>query len=292
MPLAQAYTSAVVQFRALRATFEAATKFAQLEAEFYGAQFGGGRIEAGLRAEEKVMDQWSTHQGASTSSNSAATPSSFTSLLDNSYSQPVDSLPWSGGKEYLRPQRRRPLQEESQTVLSPETSENQSDFSSSSDEQGLLLHALGGSNMPATHPLREPGVQPAPVEMDQYNGRHQPQQNRRAFKMVHRMVRHVLFVLQLHQSLCIHLCRSSRRNHNSSFFHRRTPLSLSLSSPSYFNVMACHQPVHLLNFVSPKDGHAKSPLASQGKLSEGRLSMRAQTRRDDDDVHNNNKENH
>lgn len=109
MPLAQAYSSAVAQFRTLKATLEGASRMAQLEAEAYGAQFGPGRIGAGAKAEEKMLDLWDAQHGLSTTSTSdsgaSSSSASFASIMAGAGAgdQPPKTFGWTGGKAYLRP---------------------------------------------------------------------------------------------------------------------------------------------------------------------------------------------
>ncbi|KAG5654725.1 hypothetical protein H0H81_007481 [Sphagnurus paluster] len=54
-PLAEAYTTAVAQFRALRSEHHVATTFAVMEAEHLGAIFSRGEIEHGFEKEKKGL---------------------------------------------------------------------------------------------------------------------------------------------------------------------------------------------------------------------------------------------
>ena len=55
VPLAQAYTQAVAQFRALRSEHYTATTFAAIEAEYLGAVFSRGEIAHAFEKEKKGL---------------------------------------------------------------------------------------------------------------------------------------------------------------------------------------------------------------------------------------------
>ncbi|KDQ17765.1 hypothetical protein BOTBODRAFT_53289 [Botryobasidium botryosum FD-172 SS1] len=55
-PLSEAYKTAVMQFRALRAEFAISSAVARQEAQAYGAQFAPNELERGFMNEEKALD--------------------------------------------------------------------------------------------------------------------------------------------------------------------------------------------------------------------------------------------
>ena len=55
LPLAEAYKSAIMQFRALRSEHQIATAFAVQEAEAYGSVFGSREIDRGFERERKSI---------------------------------------------------------------------------------------------------------------------------------------------------------------------------------------------------------------------------------------------
>lgn len=97
-----AYSSAVAQFRALKATQEASARFAQMEAESYGADFGPGMIGAGVKAEDKALDRWDAEHQSSQAlgggKKKEEEQSGFAQLAQGA----VRGI-WTGGSEYLHP---------------------------------------------------------------------------------------------------------------------------------------------------------------------------------------------
>ena len=55
LPLTEAYSTSIAQFRALRSEHHIASAFAAQEAEAYGATFGPSAIENSFMQEEKVL---------------------------------------------------------------------------------------------------------------------------------------------------------------------------------------------------------------------------------------------
>jgi small subunit ribosomal protein S23 len=58
LPLSDAYSASIAQFRALRSEHDIATTFAALEAEHYGSQFGPTETETGFARELNAIKTW------------------------------------------------------------------------------------------------------------------------------------------------------------------------------------------------------------------------------------------
>ena len=82
VPLSEAYSSAVAQFRSLRATHQYALRTAQLEAQSYGAEFTSvGFIGAGSIAEERHLKRWDEEGQVVTEGKGAQRPAILTNRL-------------------------------------------------------------------------------------------------------------------------------------------------------------------------------------------------------------------
>lgn len=122
IPLNDAYTIAVTQFRTLRAEHETATRSAMLEATCHGAVFFG-EVQKGILVEERVLDEWvhareveSRIQSKLAETGRSSTPSTpistsagsptFWQEMGEKEVQPEAAAPtqemFTGGEEYVR----------------------------------------------------------------------------------------------------------------------------------------------------------------------------------------------
>lgn len=190
LPLAQAYSTAVAQFRSLKATLEAATRFAQLEAESYGADFGSGRIGAGVKAEEKMLDLWDAQHGASSSNDNSTSLSAI--LANSGVDQTPQSLPWTRAKDYLQGMHFR----ESPAAEAKPSGDTEAEVPAAESVLSAtrLMDVMGGG---ASKRERRPTEQPRGPKRQSSEAR-QTNRERQTHRAVNHMVRSTPFYTCLH----------------------------------------------------------------------------------------------
>jgi len=96
IPLTEAYTRAISQFRSLRAERYIASNFAAAEAEAFGARFGPGEIEHSFEKEKKYLETW--ERKAELDSGALVARKRWKAIVDRRSG--VEQ--WTQGKEYQR----------------------------------------------------------------------------------------------------------------------------------------------------------------------------------------------
>lgn len=94
LPLTNAYTAAIAQFRSLRSEHHIARTIALREAEAYGIEFGPSQVEISVAKEEKALDTW--HRKAELDAGALAARKRWKTIVER------NPGPWSRGQEYVR----------------------------------------------------------------------------------------------------------------------------------------------------------------------------------------------
>lgn len=94
LPLTNAYTAAVAQFRSLRSEHHIASAVARREADAYGIQLGPSQVEISFQKEDKALDTW--HRKAELDAGALAARKRWKAIVDR------DPGPWTRGQEYVR----------------------------------------------------------------------------------------------------------------------------------------------------------------------------------------------
>ncbi|KAK7694988.1 hypothetical protein QCA50_002176 [Cerrena zonata] len=94
LPLTNAYTAAIAQFRSLRSEHHIARTVALREAEAYGIQFGPSQVEISVTKEEKALDTW--HRKAELDAGALAARKRWKTIVER------EPGPWSRGQDYVR----------------------------------------------------------------------------------------------------------------------------------------------------------------------------------------------
>ncbi|CCM04204.1 uncharacterized protein FIBRA_06370 [Fibroporia radiculosa] len=95
-PLTKAYLSAVSQFRSLRSEQQFASKFALLEAQHYGIEFGPSQVEIAFRKEEEALDSWAKSDEINAGENAAR--KRWKAIVERE----GPPAPWTRGQDYVR----------------------------------------------------------------------------------------------------------------------------------------------------------------------------------------------
>jgi small subunit ribosomal protein S23 len=96
IPLSEAYSRAVAQFRSLRSEHHVANSVAALEAEAHNAVFGRGEIERGVEVEMLGLSTWDRREELD--EGAIAARKRWKAILDRSSRRGG----WSKGQEYVR----------------------------------------------------------------------------------------------------------------------------------------------------------------------------------------------
>ena len=94
LPLTNAYTAAVAQFRSLRSEHHIARTVALREAEAYGIEFGPSQVDISVAKEDKALGTW--HRKAELDAGALAARKRWKTIVER------EPGPWSRGQEYVR----------------------------------------------------------------------------------------------------------------------------------------------------------------------------------------------
>lgn len=117
LPLTNAYSAAVAQFRSLRAEHQISSSIALLEAETYGISFGPSQVEIAFDKEEKALKTWLGQHNLD--AQALAARKRWKAIVEKTAAEST----WSRGQEYTRLWKAGVRPDYSPVLTSPDTSE-------------------------------------------------------------------------------------------------------------------------------------------------------------------------